>query len=103
MPICGVFVAVVVKVEPLSTFTLNASRSYNLLYFIYARKASQMLLRNLRKIYATVEIHLKKWKPYLLSLAILATVSQFDLMYFFQNKLVITVSIMIINQQMIIE
>ena len=46
-------------VEPLLTFTLNASRSYNLLYFIDARKASQMLLRNLRKIYAIVEIHLK--------------------------------------------
>ena len=44
--------------EPLSTFTLNASRSYNHLHFIYARKVSQMLLRNLRKIYATVEIHL---------------------------------------------
>ena len=48
------------KVEPLSTITLNASRSYNLLYFIYARKASQMVLRNLRKIYATVEIHLQE-------------------------------------------
>ena len=45
-----------VKVESDSTLTLNASRSYN---FIYASKASQMLLRNLRKIYATVEIHLK--------------------------------------------
>ena len=44
-----------VKVESGSTFTLNTSRSYNLLYFIYSRKASQMLLRNLRKIYATVE------------------------------------------------
>ena len=32
-----------VKVESGSTFTLNTSRSYNLLYFIYARKASQML------------------------------------------------------------
>ena len=52
-----------VKVEPLSTFTLNASRSHNLLYFIYARKASQMLLRNLRKIYATVEIHLNPYIP----------------------------------------
>ena len=46
-------------VESGSTFTLNASRSYNLLCFIGARKACQMLLRNLRKIYATVEIHLK--------------------------------------------
>ena len=48
--------ALQISPEPLSTFTLNASRSYKLLYFIYTRKASQMLLRNLRKIYATVEI-----------------------------------------------
>ena len=38
----------------------DASRSYNLLYFIYARKASQILVHNLIcKIYATVEIHVK--------------------------------------------
>ena len=46
-----------VKVEPLSTSTLNASRLYNLLCFIYAPKASQIHERNRRKIYATVEIH----------------------------------------------
>ena len=47
------------KVEPLSTLTFNASRSYNLLYFIYARKARQIHVRNLCKIYgAVVEIHL---------------------------------------------
>ena len=39
-----------VKVEPLSSFTLNASRSENLLYFIYARKGSQIDVRNLCKI-----------------------------------------------------
>ena len=59
IPLHGARLTFNVKVESGSTFTFNASRSYNLLYFIYARKVSQMLLRNLRKIYATVEIHLK--------------------------------------------
>ena len=41
------------------TFTFNASCSYNLLYFIYARKVRQIHARNLCKIHWTVEIHLK--------------------------------------------
>ena len=48
-----------VKVDSGSTFTFNASHSYNLLCFIYACKASQIHVRNLCKIYATAEIHLK--------------------------------------------
>ena len=47
------------KVKPLSNSTLNASRSYNILYFIYALKASQLHVRNRRKCYATLEIHLE--------------------------------------------
>ena len=46
-----------VKLERLSTFALNASRSYDLLYFTHASKASQIHVRNRSKIYATVEIH----------------------------------------------
>ena len=51
------------KVEPLSTFSFNESRSYNLLYFIYAREASIMHLRVRPKIYATVQIHLSSSIP----------------------------------------
>ena len=38
------------KVESGSTFTFNSSRSYNLLNFIYALKASQINVRNRRTI-----------------------------------------------------
>ena len=48
-----------VKVELLSTSRLNASCSYNLLYFIYARKASRIHVRELCKILIRdSEIHL---------------------------------------------
>ena len=42
----------------LSTFTLVTCRSFIILNFIYARKASQIQVRKLCKIYETVEIHL---------------------------------------------
>ena len=48
-----------VKVEPLSTFALNASRLNDpFLNLFYFSEASQIHVRNRRKIYATVEIHL---------------------------------------------
>ena len=50
-------IALNVENERVSTFTFNKSRSYNL-YFIYPRKASQIHVRNLCKIYATVETHI---------------------------------------------
>ena len=42
----------------LSSFTLITCRSYVILNFIHTRKASQIQMRKLCKIYATVEIHL---------------------------------------------
>ena len=50
-------VAFNIKGDSGSTFTFNASRSYKLLYFIYAGKATQIYVRNLRIISAAVEIH----------------------------------------------
>ena len=43
-----------IKVQSSSMFTFNVSRSYKLLYSVYARKPSQIHERNLRIIYVAV-------------------------------------------------
>ena len=50
----GCLLAFNIKVESSSLFTFNASRSYKLLYSVYARKPSQIHERNLRIIYVAV-------------------------------------------------